>query len=520
MSRLDDLLESAAPIPSRDVDVGAIAGRALRRTRGRRVALGGAAVIAAVLLLVGVGRLIDDSGRSAGLQTVDEPTSADPLAGVSEESWVRLLARVPNNVDTAGHEVVMDDLARARRQAGIGPLADSVSDTELDDHLRNLFGTPEPGLWYGGYEISSDELEAELGFRLEQLDQVVSHAGTPPSDIYLATGRFDPQTIEAAALADPLRSDQLTASERDGVAVYRWGEDYQGFSSDPDRTPTPVRGLGRGGRLVVGDGWLSWTLGDAEMEATIEAALDPTRSMAVVDWAKTLGLGADAAELTSFSILPVDWYGLVDQYETNPSTTDDLPTLDPPISFGLGSRWTGTGYVTAVMLVYPTEADAAASRSALEESLPIVYPTRTTQVTRDGTLLTISAEVEAIDDLGWWLTGRAPDRSIRFQPAGEITLPRPQLPDEIPTQAEVLADGVVTDEEYEVAFWSWVACVEGVGGQVSGIRRDSDGRLTATVSGTLSFDPTIPDNMWEVNECGEALFDDISIRWQMDNLLR
>ena len=56
-------------------------------------------------------------------------------------------------------------------------------------------------------------------------------------------------------------------------------------------------------------------------------------------------------------------------------------------------------------------------------------------------------------------------------------LTRPTLPEPRPTQQQVLADGQITDDEYALAFWTFVECAEAGGTSFRNISQASNGQF-------------------------------------------
>ena len=337
--------------------------------------------------------------------------------------------------------------------------------------------------------LTSSELRAELGFGLEDIDQRI-RGGEPPSEYYVATGRFDAAQIDAAVRNDPMWGPRLEIKEYRGFQYYSWGEDYA-VSADI----TPVRRLGRGGRLVVGDGWLSWTFGDAEARATIDAYLDPRTSMAATPSLRALAERADVDHLSALAMFPTEFSS------SPPSVDSNLPIVDPPPFLSLGQTTGRANGVTQIGFVYESEEQAAANLPAFGESVrrlsPVIevvhsgaalYATATT----DGT----QAPINAMDVFG----------AFRFR--GEIgALDRPDLPSPRPTQDEILADGEVSDDEYEVAFWTYVECAEAAAVQFRSMNREDNGRYTYSIGSNVAAN----------DACYREHFREVDREWQVAN---
>ena len=91
-------------------------------------------------------------------------------------------------------------------------------------------------------------------------------------------------------------------------------------------------------------------------------------------------------------------------------------------------------------------------------------------------------------------------------PTTLLPVVRPELPDPRPTQDEILADGIVTDEEHDVAFWTWVECAEAGGIEVTVLGRTEDGRIEGRVQ---------VDEARTADACYQSLFLQVDRAWQL-----
>jgi hypothetical protein len=315
------------------------------------------AAIIALVLVVRLDRTGDDGQVTVGTQPV-APTP-DPLEGAADDSWVRLLAHAPRP-DGASRPVMIVDLARARTLAGLDPLPPEPSEQQWQDHSAAAFGHPDILNGVLGTSPTPAELRAELGMSHEQFDQaVVAHpeVGLPR---YFARGRFDPAAIAAAVQADPQWSPMLEVRQHRGVTYYRWGDDLRLYRK------SPVRDLGNGGRLVVGDGWVAWVYTDADAEATIDAWLDPDRSLAADDPIRLAAEHADADGLTEIAILPDAHVATGRAGALQPLA--DLAPIDRPLAWSLGSTGATIEVRPSYRVTYPTGDQAAANLDAYDRA--------------------------------------------------------------------------------------------------------------------------------------------------------
>ncbi len=484
MIDLEERLRDAAPRPTRGLDVNALANAAAQRTRRHRMAIG--AVVAGVVLVLIAGiALVQQRSESESLDVVGVP---DPLEGVAEDSWLRLMARLPRQVAVSQGSFGAKDLARARRAMGIEPLPHGADDLVVDAHLAQLLKGMNTTV-FGSQPLASSQLRAELGFGLEDIDQMVE-GGVPPSEFYIATGRFDPAAIDSAGRSDPTWGPRLEIKEHRGFTFYSWGEDYR-TSADF----TPVRSLGRGGRLVVGDGWISWTFGDAEARATIDAALDTRTSAATIDLVRTAAEQADAADLSFFALVPMEPV-------RSPAANPQLPAMNQPITLIYGHAAGSDSQITQVSLVYADAEQATANREPLVASVDRLFGPASVEVTQNDRLLTLEFYVSDPSIDGFRFLSQ-----LNYRPSDIANPERPRLPDPRPTQAEALADGKVSDEEYELAFWTYVECAEDADVDFASITRDEDGQFRYSVRTNLSA----------ADACYNEHFFDVDRVWQVAN---
>jgi hypothetical protein len=111
---------------------------------------------------------------------------------------------------------------------------------------------------------TTDPMADEYGIGLGQVRLGVS-AGLAPDVTELLFGDFDPAAVEQAVGADPLWNDQKTTVQSNGQTFYAWGEDDE---TQIDKR-SPMRKLGIGGRLWVGEEVAAVTRSTGVMEAVL-----------------------------------------------------------------------------------------------------------------------------------------------------------------------------------------------------------------------------------------------------------
>ncbi|MBS1195283.1 MAG: hypothetical protein H6R33_3 [Actinobacteria bacterium] len=192
-----------------------------------------------------------------------------------EAHWiVSLLQRIPG-MAPGTIEVSVADLPAAAAAAGITVPPAGADDEAVADYLLglprdvlvpDLLRDPAPRF---------GDLTRELGIDPSRVLQAIT-AGTAPETYQALRGDFDAAAIDAAVRADPVWSDLLATADYRDVGYYTWGED---FATNLDRV-TPVRPLGRGGRLGLDGQFLYWAPWTAGMEGLIDAGAGAVASLA------------------------------------------------------------------------------------------------------------------------------------------------------------------------------------------------------------------------------------------------
>ena len=470
-----------------------------RQHRGK-IVLAAMLATAAVLAAVVVVRLADAPAPDSGITMATEPDGQEEGSGLltdtPADSWARLLGKLPAAAINQQTPLFIQDVSRARTQAGVEALPSTPTEDEWRAHAQQLFD--RDALLTGELQMPTPaELHTELGFGPEQIDQIVTW-GMGEHSGFVATGRFDPATIAATVAAEPIWGPELDTREEDGLTVHRWGSDAR-----PTNKRTPVRELGVGGQLIVGDGWIAWTRTDADVDAIIDASVDPAGSLAGVGAVRSAADSADRAGLTEAAIV---LGGPEERADSLPRPKPGLPTIDPPATSSGGSGQPSDGHLVQFRLDYATEAEADANLEAFTNTwASITEPVP--QVDRDGAglLATFTAPgpfeltgeyadgIESPLALGFFLSFF----NVRAEP-----LDRPDLPDPRPTQAEILADGTVTNDEYRLAFWTFVECATAAGASFATISEAPDGGYDYTTSGTQG------------DACYTELFMQVDMTWQ------
>lgn len=199
--------------------------------------------------------------------------------GGDEAGWIiALLDRIPAGGAPADAAVV--DVAAAAAAAGIGVPGAGASDEAIAAFFSGLPRDAVPPSLLTDPFPDFGALRTELGLDPARVVRVIT-AGLPDSSYQVLEGDFDAASIDAASIdaavhADPVWSDLLAEAEHRGVAFYAWGEDFQ---IDVSRV-TPVRRLGRGGRLALDGRFLYWVPWTGGLEVLIDAGAGAVGTLA------------------------------------------------------------------------------------------------------------------------------------------------------------------------------------------------------------------------------------------------
>jgi len=200
-----------------------------------------------------------------GLALVAAGCGGDGSAA-ADGGWILgLLDRIPATAQDPV-DVMVVDLASAAAAAGLAAPGPEAS----DDLVVNYFlGMPRDALVPELLRDPAPDFAAltrEIGIEPALVTAAIT-AGTPAGLYQVLQGSFDRAAIDRAVRADSVWSDLLTTAEHAGVTYYSWGDDFQ---TDLARV-TPVRPLGRGGRLALDGEYLHWAPWTAGMVGLIDA---------------------------------------------------------------------------------------------------------------------------------------------------------------------------------------------------------------------------------------------------------
>jgi hypothetical protein len=286
----------------------------------------------------------------AGLALLASACAGGGDAG-GEDHWiVGLLQRIPAAAP-ATNEASVVDLSAAAAAAGVTVPPAGAGDDEIGAYL---LGLPRdalvPDLLRDPAPRFAD-LTRELGIDPTQVAAAIT-AGSPPATYQVLQGDFDAGAIEAAVRVDPVWSGLLTTAQYRNVTYFAWGADLE---SDLDRV-TPVRPLGRGGRLALDGRFLYWVPWTAGVTALIDAGAGAATT-----------LGDDP--LFSRAARALENAGVYSAILTDTPLLDDGPVSGRVLGVGGGRDEDGAFWVVAAVHdgAAAAEEAAAAFRSVLTE---------------------------------------------------------------------------------------------------------------------------------------------------------
>jgi hypothetical protein len=326
----------------------------LMRRRGSNVSLG----LFVLIIVVGAALGACTSGDGDG-------------TGVYEG----LLQLVPDSEGTRS-EVMMFDIERLRTDRGVAPPADPTDAQQVADYLIALAdrdGTPINflGSMMGiDWQVGGRSQLAAFGFGFDVVDQTVE-AGVPPERYFAVRGPVDVErTARLLEACDGCSADDVRLYREH--TVYRWGRDWQ-QALNRRFDPPFFDGLGRGGRVAIGDGYAlrtNWTQGIHQMIDAVRGvgplagredfrlaarALDQLGTYNAYLTDLTQGIGTEVPETL----------GVAEAWSPDPGA----PVLEPYAALALGQAIDDEGVYLGVVLVHETEEDATANVALLERRM-------------------------------------------------------------------------------------------------------------------------------------------------------
>ena len=230
-----------------------------------------------------------------GAQLVATGPAGD-WSSAAPDSWVRVLASIPETTNTRYAPITIIDLERATALFGIDRPSDASSDKAAFDYLADLAAqagiVPSGPLAAFGRSAFPDQMRSELGFDQRDFDRLGS-AGVSAREVVVGVGNFDSGEIADAVATDVFWSDELRTTTYKSASLHEWGID---FDLNLNRF-SPTRSVGHNRRLVVDDDLIGWTRWTEGVEGVIDAVRGDTRSLADVDDLVSLAAIGDEAQL-------------------------------------------------------------------------------------------------------------------------------------------------------------------------------------------------------------------------------
>ena len=344
--------------------------------------------------------------------SLETPETVDP--GASESPYEELLRAIPDTPE-AREAVYIEDYALARQIfADVaympGPEDDEAVTEEFYDWLppmsfrgdasdppilsfgRRSFLSPyrhmeykqAKGMSYTEYLAFSQQ----VAFDVRNVDRVaVTEPGTLVDVLEVATGRFDPKTIDNA-LESCSECPTPSLGEHGGISYYSWGEDLQ-VNKELRMAPPVFDRYGRGGRISVLDDYVLRAYSTANLEALINAYQDNRPSLADAEEFRLLA--QEMSQLGAYTMLLSDNTFGPDMYRASPmleglsqgeqdrilaKLAEPVP-LRPYQAFATGAGKDDAGPYMALVLVHAdggsAEENVTLLRQRIDEGTGAVY---------------------------------------------------------------------------------------------------------------------------------------------------
>lgn len=277
--------------------------------------------------------------------------------GSDDSPLLRLLGAIPDTPEAASY-VSYTNYQAYYDEFDAGSPPENASSEEFAQWAFSALspgGDAPPLIGYSEFVINAfnegQAYQDELGLDPGGIDQAIE-AGRPPATYEVLLGDFDAGRIDDAVHTEPNFSGLLEEASYEDMDYYTWGDD---FAQDFAHT-TPVRNLGRGGRLALVDDRFMWCLWTEGMTGMIDAANDATDSLADREDMRAMAekldaLGVYSAEFVDPSATETDVQGSV---------------LGPYLSVSTGAGADSGGPFLAVLIANDTAEDASDNATRLE----------------------------------------------------------------------------------------------------------------------------------------------------------
>lgn len=277
--------------------------------------------------------------------------------GSNESPLLTLLGAIPDTEEAASYVSYTNYQAYYDEFGAGSPPKNASSEDFLEWAAAALSpeGDAPPLVGFSDFVINAFNegraYQDELGLDPAGIDQAIE-AGKPPATYEVLLGEFDHGRIDDAVHSEPNFSGLLEEASYEDVDYYTWGDD---FAQDFTNT-TPVRKLGRGGRLAVVDDMFMWCLWTEGMTGMIDATSETRDSLADRDDIRVMAEKLDALGVYSAEFVDA----------SAAEAGDQGSVLGPHVSVSTGAGADDEGTYLAVLTAHETADQASDNAMRLE----------------------------------------------------------------------------------------------------------------------------------------------------------